>query len=1614
MPKNISTYKMNEVFDDRVESIVKNGVSQKQKKSDYLAFAARLFEGVPTGELDKHSDENIIALLAESFSFLTEPLKEGQIKLKLLNPDFTRHSLAMINLADQPFLLDSIGVELNRRDIDIHHTFHPVLQVERTEKSGGFECFCDEEDTGSRESLILIEFDRQDKTGLKEIQKALEKTVCLAQQVVSDFTNLTDKMRHVTQTLRHANSHDPEEDMVENVQFLEWLMDDHFVFLGYRQYDLDHSGNKPTIQTKQGAGLGILRGDKASSLKQETNLENISPNLQHYMQSPQALTLTKAITKANIHRHVDMDYIGVKEFDDAGKVIKEHRFLGLFTSKAYTCSVRDIPLVRQKIHAVLQAEQKTRGHHYRALVNILETYPREELFQISVEDLHRIALGILHLKDRQKTKLLVRRGAEDRLISAMVFLPRDSLTRITRSRITKVLARAFDAEDISYNIHVGDAALARIFFMIRTHPNPETTMTDAQAEREIINITSSWEDGLKSELAKNFGDQQGVTLASTYNHLFPIGYQDHTPQKVAVDDIKNIEALCREKNSEKLEVSLHTEGLSDNLASLRIFRKDEAMHLSDIMPILEKMGLYVHEEHPNPIKVHGQKIWIHDFTVQAPENATRHIDDKAVIDRITNAIQLAWAGEMEVDSLGSLITHGNLGVEAIIILRAYIAYIKQIGSKYSSEYVRRTLIKHPQTAGRLWKLFDARFNPTYSEKKATELEQKNASKLTQSLKQISVLDEDMIIRRLWGLITATKRTNAFARDGFTSPLALKLYSREVPDIPKPTPLYEIFVYHTAVEGVHLRGGMVARGGLRWSDRPADFRTEVLGLMKTQMTKNAVIVPVGSKGGFVLKKAPCNLKNLGSCDPNELKQAVADAYEIFVRHLLAVTDNIRNDKITPPENVRRHDGDDPYLVVAADKGTATFSDLANSLSAEQNFWLGDAFASGGSNGYDHKKMGITARGAWESVKRHFNALGKDIQKEPFTCFGIGDMGGDVFGNGMLLSKQTKLVAAFNHLHIFIDPDPNIESSYTERKRLFDAVKGWDEYDQRKLSKGGGIYSRTDKEISLSPEAKQLLGVRKDTLSPDEVIRAIMCMKAELFWNGGIGTFVKAQGENHTDVGDRANDAIRINGQDLRASVVGEGGNLGMTQCARIEAARHGVLLYTDAVDNSGGVDCSDHEVNIKILLDKATAKGKLSQKARNKMLEDMTEDVADLVLENNIRQSQLISFEHNLRAKASADAHLHMMRVFERQNLLDRKVEFLPDDDDMAQRIKDDKGLTQPELSVLMAYAKMDLYNNLVSSSLKEEASLESYLTNYFPPLLQEKMPKEIKTHPLRGEIITTELTNEIVNRMGLSFIYRLRNETGYQDDTIARAFVITRELYGLEDEWQRIDNLAGKVSALTQLRMTDVIRRLCEHSCLWFLRHGPAALDVAKQIQDFGPVIEALTQDLPNNMTKSMTQHYKKRVRDWKKQNLSVRNAEHFALAQSLYALQDIAQTVLSTGKPPEAVMKLHFDAGEHLNMELLHNKTRTMPSRNYWERVANQAIIDSLYDYQKQAALQIIRLQNGESRLDADKLLKKWRGSKQHELATYKQMVTELDCHEQVDHAMLNVVIGHLKTITS
>ncbi|MBI1364137.1 MAG: NAD-glutamate dehydrogenase [Proteobacteria bacterium] len=1583
----------------------------KGESKDLLSFADIYFRGIPSAEMTPYSDDAILKQITDAYVFFSKPLT-ASVKVAASNPAYSHNTVIHINMPDQPFLVDSVWAEIGRLGYEVHHTFHPIIATKRDGK-GNLKEFAPAggHDKGmAAESLMHVECDRAADGDLKNLQNRIQAVLEDARTVVEDFPKMTG---HLQEILSYMKAHPGPivEQHAENLAFVEWLLDNHFIFLGYRKYDVTRKDGKTYMQVSKKTGLGIMRDDATSSVSTAKTLEDLAPNMRRYISGQEQVTITKALTKSTVHRRADMDYLGIKMFDKEGRAICEHRFLGLFTSRAYTCMASDIPLIRQKIYHVLEVEgnHATGGHNHRTLVNILETYPRDELFQISTTDLQRIASGILHLKARQHCRLFVRRSDDERLVSAMVYVPRDKVTRNLRSRIQKVLATAYQAQDVEYQVYVGDLPMARLFFKIRVEEGAKANLTDEEVEKHIIKVVQSWDDALLQELTRIHGEHTGLQLHRKYAGAFRAGYREYTDVYMAATDVMHLEKI---DGGADFAVSLAP--LADGqTTSLKIFRPDAPVNLSDIMPIMDRMGLFVAEEHPNKVKRGDKTVWIHDFHVRQPDTSTREMTDPKLVTRLTEALRLVWAGEMDNDRLNSLITGGNMGVEAIIVLRAFVAYMQQTATKYSQEYIRSVLVKHPKLAGKLWKIFETRFSPAYKLSEAEKQEKILIAELNDGLRDVSVLDEDVIIRQILAIIRATVRTNAFARASITAPLAFKIRSSSVPDLPKPHPLFEIFVYHTVVEGVHLRGGKVARGGIRWSDRVADYRTEVLGLMKTQMTKNAVIVPVGSKGGFVLKKAPCDMKDLASCDRDTLAKAVKDAYSTYIRTLLTVTDNIVDGKVITPVDVRRYDDEDPYFVVAADKGTATFSDTANGISADMGFWLGDAFASGGSQGYDHKGMAITARGAWECVKRHFRELGTDIQSEDFTVVGIGDMAGDVFGNGMLLSKHICLQVAFNHMHIFIDPTPDAAKSWTERKRLFTTPHTtWADYDAKLISKGGGVFSRKAKSIPLSAEMKKLLKLNKAEASPNEIIRAALKMEVDLLWNGGIGTFIKAVSENNVDVGDRANDDIRINGKELKAKVAGEGGNLGMTQLGRIEYALSGGRLNTDAVDNSAGVACSDHEVNIKILLTQAMLDGKLDIKARNKLLAEMTDEVAALVLRGNYLQSQIIS------QKLQTDENLptlcrRLMRSLEKKGMLDRKIEFLPDDEAIDQRIQAGKPLTRPEVSVLLAYAKMDLYNNLLASDLPDDAALLPYLVDYFPTPLGKKFRAQMENHRLRREIIATQVTNEIVNRMGMTFVARMREETGHTDATIARAFILAKRLYQMDDKWAAIQALDNKIPAAAQMDMLEVIRKLAEYVTFWFLRNGTMPLSIEDTFKRFEKPVTEVIKALPKHMTPSMIKRFNERVHGWQKHGLPKQEAEDTTLASMLNSAQDVAATALATGRKVPEVMDLHFRIGERLQMDVLHIKARNIPIANNWQRVAALGIIDDLYTYQKDITAQVIRTEVSAHK-DADGALTTWLHKRAKSVDQYERLLSEIKGYGTPDHAMFNVVLGQLKGITS
>jgi glutamate dehydrogenase len=1583
------------------------------KKS--ASFVPIYLTGIPAHEFKNTSVKQMVPHVKDTRKFIQNRAIRNKLKIRVFNPDYARHTIVEVVLNNQPFIMDTIWEELSHQNIEVHHSFHPLLVSIRDKKGELTSLKQWEPDISLRkgeklESLLHIEFDRQEEKELANIEESLKRVLLEAYFAVADFGDITNKMEGLIKNLETVKSTGVQRK--EDISFLRWLIDGNYIFLGYRHYFLKHSAKKISMGLTLKSGLGILRDDKESSIYTPRPLEELPPNMKYYVTGDRILTITRALTKSTVHRRADMDYIGIKEFDSKGRVIGEHRFLGLFSSKAYNANTREIPIIHRKITEVLKRERHlgTENHSYKALINILETYPRDELFQISTDDLQRISVGILHLYERRKVKLFVRRVNHERMISAMIYIPRDKMNSTLRRKIETILMAAYNGESIEVNVQIGESALARIFIKIRTMPPEPPAINDTTVEKLVVEAASSWEDDMRTALIDLHGEHKGLQYFSKYAKAFRAGYRENTSVHVAVQDIANLSTLNK---NEDFHVALYPNKDSKS-AQLKVFRVNEMINLSSIMPMFDNMGLFVKNEHPNRVSLpSGDTIWIHDFTILLTNGHI--VKDDNVISTLSQALTMAWRGELESDSLNRLLLTGKISVRSVIILRAYVAYMQQIGIKYPQEYIRDTLVKHSNIANMLANLFDARFDINLSKEQSNKKQKDICKKFNKAMNDVAVLDEDVILTRFKAIIVATMRTNAWQRKDITDPLAFKIRSADVPDLVKPNPLFEIFVYSSHVEGIHLRGGMIARGGLRWSDRPADFRTEILGLMKTQMTKNAVIVPVGSKGGFVLKTPPCDLKQPETCDRDSLMKHVQENYSTFVRSLLSVTDNLINGKVTHPRNVKYYDGDDPYLVVAADKGTATFSDLANSVAIESDywegkhngFWLGDAFASGGSNGYDHKKMGITARGAWECVKHHFRHLGKDIQSEDFSVMAVGDMAGDVFGNGMLLSKHICLKAAYNHMHIFIDPKPNSATSYKERLRLFKNPRlNWSNYESKLISKGGGIFSRKDKSIKLTPQIQEMLDISDKELAPDALIQKLITMDVELIWNGGIGTFVKSSQENHADVGDRANDTIRVNAKDLNAKVIGEGGNLGFTQLARVEYALHGGAINTDAIDNSAGVDCSDHEVNIKILLNLVQANSKLSDKERNSTLAKMTNEVGLQVLKDNYYHSQALSIKERASIKDHA-TNKQLMINLEKKGSLDLGVEFLPAYEDLDARFNKGKGLTRPELSILLAYAKMDVYDEIISTKLPDEKCLEHYLVDYFPTLLQTKYLNHMNNHRLNREIIATQVANEIVNRMGPTFLDRMMQETGSNNEDISRAYLISRSLINAQNYWEVIESLDNKVSMDSQMKMLESVKKLVEYTTFWFLRNGKSNLDIAKEVTKYSSIFTEISETLTTYQTKDMVIRHKQRIRKWKDAGLPVKIAQQFSLLSTMTCAPDVARISIKTKQPVKKIMELHFMVGERLGVDELHKATRNIPISDNWQRVGSLAIIDDLYSYQQKATSSIA---SNQTKADAKIALDLWTKSKGNSYNQYDNLLAELKRQPVVNHAMLNVALGQLK----
>ncbi|HEX7329666.1 MAG TPA: NAD-glutamate dehydrogenase [Casimicrobiaceae bacterium] len=1593
---------------DEIIRLVDARVAADQRKA-LQAFIARYYAQVDSEDLAERLPADLYGAALSHWNFARRR-EAGHARVRVFNPTIeehgwqSKHTIIEIVNDDMPFLVDSVAIEVNRHRLTIHLIVHPILAVVRS--PDGLLTGLAPEGTASphRESFIHVEVDRSsDAAAMDALAADVLRVLGDVRASVTDWKAMQAKAREIARAIENDPPPLAADQLADGAAFLDWLADNHFTFLAYRCHDLVKKDGEDALQIVPGSGLGFLR--EAPGRDIAGSFAALPPEVRAYARRPELLIITKSTSRSTVHRAGYLDYVAIKRFDDKGQVCGEHRFLGLFTHRAYSANPSEIPLLRHKTANVIRRAGLPRGGHAeKNLINILDNYPRDELFQTPEDELLQTVTGILHLGDRQRFRLFVRRDPFERFITCLVFAPRESYTTEVRQKWQAMLQQAFNGQSSDFNVNLSESALARVMMTVRTTPGQVPPFDVRALEARLASAARRWSDDLRQALIEATGEARGNALFHDFGAAFPAGYREDFAGRAAVPDIEMMDRLTP---AEPVGMSLYRPlEAAPNALRFKLFRQGAPVVLSDSLPMLERMGMRVQDERPYRIAPEGRApIWIHDLGLTAAATETE-IEVDALHPVFDDAFGRVFRGEVESDDFNRLVTLSRLPAVEITILRAYARYLRQIGFNLSQAFIESTLAAHPAIAVQLVALFKLRFDPAAgadADARATATVQA----IEQALEAVANLSEDRVLRHYLALILATTRTNYWCRDTDGAPkrfVSFKFDPSLVPDLPEPKPMFEIFVYSTRFEGVHLRGGRVARGGLRWSDRAEDFRTEVLGLVKAQMVKNVVIVPVGSKGGFVLKRAP------SPADRDAyLKEGVA-CYEDFLRGLLDLTDNRVGDRVVPPTGVHRHDGDDPYLVVAADKGTATFSDYANGISAEYGFWLGDAFASGGSAGYDHKEMGITARGAWESVKRHFREMGVDTQSTDFTCVGIGDMSGDVFGNGMLLSKHTRLVAAFDHRHIFLDPNPDAASSFAERERLFRLPRSsWADYDAALVSPGGGVFPRSAKSITVGTEAAKALAIPAGAMTPQELINAILKAPVDLLYNGGIGTYVKASTESHAQVGDRANDLLRVDGRELRCKVVGEGGNLGFTQLGRIEFAEAGGRIYTDAIDNSAGVDTSDHEVNIKILLGLAVADGELTVKQRDALLHEMTDDVAALVLRDNYFQTQALSAMNRI-APQLLDAQQRFIQYLEKNGRLHRAIEFLPSDEAIAERRAQGRGLATPESAVLFAYSKIWLYDELVASTLPDDPWVATALVRYFPPALRDRYAAYMPRHPLKREIIATHVVNSMLNRVGSTWVHRLMETTGAKADEIVRAYLLTREVYGFPDLWQQVEALDNKVDDAVQITMLIETSRLLERGTTWFLRSRRLSEDMGATIARVAPRVDALAGRLATLSDAADRTRIDTMVQSYVARGVPEALATRVVTLNSLYATLDIVEVADATGRPVELVAEIYFTVSARLGVPWLRAKIAALPADQHWRMLARGAMEDDLSGLQRTITGEVLTGAAGLT--EAAALIDAWSERNRRAIARAEQLLAELRAAPETDTSMLAVALRELRSL--
>ena len=1551
------------------------------KKRDFERFVRNYFADIPLDDLEARTPGDL-AGAARSHANLALKRPSGQAVVRVSNPEpesdgwRSAHTVIDVVCDDRPYLVDTVLIVLARRHIGTLLLVHPIVGVVRS-RAGELTSLLESGSLGvAVESWMHLEVERQiDPLVMAAIADELHGAIADATAAADDSDAMSALARNIAAELPSEKLPVSEREVAEAVALLEWLSAGHFQFLGYRRYAMTSEGNERVLRAVAGTGLGLLREKRR--LPSGNRLNAMPADMRRRFEEPQLVVVTKDVARSTVARNEYFDYIGVKVFGRSGKVVGEHRFLGLFDLAVFRKSVFDIPVLRAKAETVIAASGlSTASYQGRELVDTLEVFPRDDMFQIALPELERIALGIANLQERKQVALFARRDGFGRFVSCLVYVPRERFSTNVAEQIAEIVRDSYGGTSTEIDPRITDRILARVHIRVHLSDDAPEDVDETWVESKIARLTRWWIDDLRDELISVFGEAVGVAKLPAALAGFPRAYRDAYPAETALSDLQRIALLSE---SVPLVTSLSRQAdAAPNEWRFKVYAKGAALPLSAMFPLLDNLGLTVVDERPFPLRF-GGGCWLHDIGVTVGEGSqlsssqlgssqlgssqlgssqlgssqlsgsqsggsqsggSQSGGSKAVAE-VQAVFAALWRNETENDGFNRLIVAAGLDGRQVVVLRAYARYLRQVGNAFTPSYIESTMCAYPEIARTLVELFDSKFDPTLGPMDGAERDTTaTEARLWSLLDGVASLDEDRILRSFAATISATRRTNAFRRVAApdiptSTALSFKFDPQLVPDLPLPKPMFEVWVYSPRVEGVHLRGGRIARGGLRWSDRREDFRTEVLGLMKAQMVKNAVIVPVGAKGGFVVKQLPP--------DPVARKAEVVACYEAFVGGLLDITDNLAGGLVVAPAGVVRHDGDDTYLVVAADKGTATFSDIANGVAQRYGFWLGDAFASGGSVGYDHKAMAITARGAWESVRRHFLTLGRNADIDQITVAGIGDMSGDVFGNGMLLSKHMKLVAAFDHRHVFLDPNPDPAESFQERQRLFAlAGSSWDDYQRSLISVGGGVFPRSAKSISLSTEIRRLLGTQAASVTPLALIQLILRADVDLLWNGGIGTYVKASTESNADVGDRSNDALRVDASELRCAVVGEGGNLGFTQRARIEFALGGGLINSDAIDNSAGVDCSDHEVNIKIALDHLVTDGELTKKQRNAVLVSMTKDVAELVLQDNRAQNLALAIARH-QGSIMTNVHTRQIRLLELNGEINRRLEFLPDEKELAERMAAGKGLTTPEMSVLLAYTKETAAACVRDSSLPDDPFVQDHLHTYFPALMQRRFVGAIDRHPLRREIVATSLVNNMVNRAGLSFLHRMAEETSASVEEITAAHVVASAVFDLPRPWSTIETASPKLASGDDLELFLSVRRMTERTVLWLLRNRRASFDITATVNAFRPGIANLAANFTDVMGDAFATRIQGSISQWRKAGVPKPLASQAAAWPYLHTALDIVKLATEHVTDNAVAGSMYWSVFEQLELEWVWEQIATLPRSDRWQAQARAALRDDL-----------------------------------------------------------------------